>query len=232
MQYLTALYQGDNERVFRALLDILDATHDADPEGLRRDFLRAIRSRLDNEDRTAGAQRSAIAIYLVDIIRAARSNGYQVPPRVLGMYRALLTAETVAHRLGSGRDLRAVGRRFIEDLQRDEFCALLDPEQLRPLVLNHLAVWRDTPVKLHQLLVDLAEDRFVLKTSNSDGPELRRERNRRARGTIAALLSVSAAILSAAAGLRWPDWLWLQTVLLAILAALVLLALWNYRMLR
>ncbi|MET0443175.1 MAG: AarF/UbiB family protein [Pseudorhodoplanes sp.] len=236
MQYLTALYQGDNERVYRALLDILDGTDRADPEGLRRDFLRAIRSRLDNEDRAAmpgiSAARSPIAIYLIDVIRAARSNGYQVPPRVLGMYRALLTAETVAHRLGSRRDLRAVGRRFIEQLQCDDVCESLDPERLKPALLGHLAAWRDAPIKLHQLLADLADDRFVLKTSNADSPDLRRERNRRSRGSIAATLSVSVAILLAVAGLRWPDHIWLQGTLFAALLLLFLLAALNYRALR
>lgn len=236
MQYLTALYQGDNERVYRALLDILDAGDSADPEGLRRDFLRAIRNRLDNEDRSAvpdrAAARSPIAVYLVDIIGAARRHGYQVPPRVLSMYRALLTAETVAHRLGARSDLRAVGRRFIEDLQRDELCALLEPEQLRPLLLGHLNAWRDAPLRLHQLLADLADDRFVLRTSSTDSAELRRERDRRAHGSIAATLSVSIAILLATACLRWPDLIWLQGALLTALLLLFLLAGLSYRQLR
>jgi ubiquinone biosynthesis protein len=236
MQYLTALYQGDNERVYRALLDILDGTERADPEGLRRDFLRAIRSRLDHEDRAAmpgnAARRSPIAIYLIDIIRAARHNGYQVPPRVLGMYRALLTAETVAHRLGSRRDLGAVGRRFIERLQCDEICESFDVDKLKPALLGHLAIWRDAPMKLHQLLGDLADDRFVLQTSNIDSPDLRRERNRRARGHIAATLSVSLAIVLAVAGLRWPDLIWLQFILLGLLLLSFVLAGLNYRALR
>ena len=236
MQYLGALYQGDNERVYRALLDILDGTDRADPEGLRRDFLRAVRNRLDHEDRADmpgnAAARSPIAIYLIDVIRAARNNGFQVPPRVLAMYRALLTAETVAQRLGSRSDLRTVGRRFIERLQCDEICAALDLERLTPALLAHLAVWRDAPVKLNQVLGDLADDRFVLQTSTTDSPDLRRERNRRARGSIAATLSVSVAVLFAVAGLRWPDLVWLQGILFGALLLTFVLAGLNYRSLR
>lgn len=238
MQYLAALYRGDNDRVFRSLLEILVQTDNADPEGLRRDFYEAARERHDNESRNPpkrGAGRtfsSPIANYLVGVMRAARRNGYQIPTRVLAMYRALLTAELVAHQLGSPANLRTVGSRYIEKLQKEEALRVLEVENLQPTLLSYFSLWRDYPGQLSQVLTDLADNRFVLKVNVGENPELKQDRNRRARAVVTSILAVSVAILlvfpgSPAGGGNWLTWL-----LVALLLLLYFITYLQYRRLK
>ncbi|WP_299717143.1 AarF/ABC1/UbiB kinase family protein [Tardiphaga sp.] len=237
MHYLAALYRGDNERVLRALLDILVATEAADPEGLRRDFLAAARARIDHDGRSTREGRgqafsSAIANYLIDVIRAARNNGYQIPTQVLAMYRALLTVELVAHQLGSRADLRSVGRRFIEKLQRDEAFRIIDAENLVPTLLSYFALWRDYPGQASQLLTDLADNRFVLKVNVGESHETEQDRNRRARGLISAILAVSVAVLLAFPGSPAAGGGWITGLLVTLLLLLYLVTYLHYRRLK
>jgi ubiquinone biosynthesis protein len=237
LRYLGALYRGDNEQVFRSLLEILVPTENADPEGLRNDFFAAVRARLD-EQRTKETIRlsdrtysSPIANYLVAVMRAARLNGYQVPVRILAMYRALLTAELVAHQLGSSADLRSVGRELIGKLQSDEMLQGFDSESLEPTLLSYFSLWRDYPGQVSQILTDLADNRFVLKAEVAENAELRQNRNRRARAIVTSIITIGVAILIAFPGFpkesEWITWL-----LVAALLLLYLVTYLQYRRLR
>src|SRR5262249_9677666 len=148
MRYLAALYSGNNENVFRSLLEILVPSERADPEGLRRDFFAAVRARQERRGtahRRGDGGASPVAAYMIAIMRAARRHGYAVPIRILAMYRALLTAEAVAAELGSSVDLQSVGRNFVERLQSEETLHALDLDNLRPALLNYFSLWRDAP---------------------------------------------------------------------------------------
>lgn len=115
--YLVAAYRRDLRAMFAALLELLAPSARPDIAGLRRDFFRASRTLFEDlpawpRRRAAGGTPPPITRWLVATMRAARVHGFEVPARLLAMYRALLTAETVAHRLAPGTDLQAVGLRF------------------------------------------------------------------------------------------------------------------------
>lgn len=234
MRYLGALYRGDNEQVFHSLQEILVPTDRADSEGLRQDFFAAVRSwsserrRSDRRDRGA-SYRSSVANYMIAVMQAARRNGYQVPTRILAMYRALLTAESVAQQLGGDADLHSVGRAFVEQLQTDEALAVLQPENLQSAVLSYYALWREYPSQVSQILSDLADSRFVLKVNVSENADLKRDRNRRTRLIVTSIVAVSTAILIAGVELSSNAGGWLSWMLMAGLLCLYIAVFWQYR---
>jgi ubiquinone biosynthesis protein len=116
-RYLTAVFQRDIPTMFVALLELLAPSPHADVSGLRQDFTRATRALLEAidvaaPDRPPASRRPAVADWLVTIMRAVRSRHFDVPVNLLAMYRTLLTAETVAHRLAPDVSLHTVGLRF------------------------------------------------------------------------------------------------------------------------
>ena len=107
--------------------------------------------------------------------------------------------------------MRAVGQQFFEDLQRDEAVRLLEPENLQRSAFSFFSLWEDYPAQVHQILIDLADGRFVLKVNESEAEDISRLRNLRSRAVIMAILSVAFAVLVAVqdrtAGERWLTWL-------------------------
>jgi ubiquinone biosynthesis protein len=167
-----------------------------------------------SDDLRAERGRSPIAQGMVGMLRAARRNKLHVPTRVLSMYKALLTAETVAYQLGTRVDLRSVGREFFIHLQREEALRGVEPDNLEASFLSMVSVLRDSPGQIQQLLTELSEGRFELKVNISEGPKVRRIRNRRLRLLVTSILSVCIALLLIVpdlpivfgVSLRWPLW--------------------------
>jgi len=140
------------------------------------------------------------------------------------MYKALLTAETVAHELGTNADLRSVGRNFFFELQRDDIISSVEPDNLETSFLSTVALLRDSPGQLQQILTELAEGKFELKVNVSEGAKVRRIKNRRLRLLVTSILSVCVALLLAAPQLpavfdnsRWPLWAALILLYVSIL---------------
>src|SRR6185295_17164503 len=114
MQYLSAVYSADTNRMFNALTDILVPSDETDMDAFRADFLAEIspyinqsrNDQTDYEELNTDTERSPTAQSLVGVLRAARWHKLHVPIRVLAMYRSLLTAEVVAQQLGPRVDLR------------------------------------------------------------------------------------------------------------------------------
>lgn len=238
MHYLSALYRGDNDQVFRYLQEIIIPTPEADPEGLRRDFFAAVRDwaveKDDDADHRAGggAYSSAVANYMISVMRAAHRNGYKMPIGILAMYRALLTAETVANLLGSKTDLRRVGRTFIEELRSREALRALEIENLGPVLSSYVSLWREYPNQVSQILTDLADSRFVLKVNMSENADLRQIRNRRARAVVTSIAAVSVAVLIAFSGTAEGSPVWLRPMLIGLLLLLYLVTYLDYRRLK
>ena len=225
VRYLSTVYEGDAPQMFRALLDVLTAPEGADVEAFRVEFMAACTKWLGGSREEYGQardQRSPIANFLIAVVRAARNNRYIIPARLLAMYRTLLTADTVAHQLSPKVDLRSVGRDFFTSLQTDEALASFSPEVQRTLLPKILALLRDSPGPIHQLLSELAEGRFKLRTETSEDAATQRVRNRRARMVAAAVLSVGLAILLSAPRLPMMGPLPLRLVILVALVVIYL----------
>lgn len=192
LRYLTAVYNDDAALMFKALTEILIAGEFANGEGFRRDFLnvrRRLEGRIDESEQPAGD-------YLSSVLNAARRNGYKIPTSILSIYRALLTAESVAAQLGLADGIRKVGRKFFTELQSQElYSQLFDRNQLQQIFVSLLNLTRDTPRQLNQVLSDLVDGTLSLKVEVGEDPRITRSRKQRARMQVCAVLSVGVAIL-------------------------------------
>jgi ubiquinone biosynthesis protein len=203
LRYLAAVYSGDQGRIFQAVSEILIPSEDTDMEAFRRDF-NAETQRVEFSSAPDGAggketsktERSPFATYLVGMMRAARRNRLRVPARVLAMYRAMLTTETIANRLGLRDGVREIGREFFAGIRRDEIVAQYsDPENLESALLAVLNLKREAPGQLNQLLSELTDGTFSLATRSSDAPAVTRAKNRRTRLMTSAIVSVGVSVL-------------------------------------
>ena len=192
LRYLTAVYNDDSALMFKAMTEILIAGEMADSEGFRRDFLNA-RRMLEGRINAAG---QPAGDYLSSVLNAARRNGYKVPTSILSIYRALLTAETVAAQLGLADGIRQVGRKFFTELQSQElYSHLFDRDRLQQVLVSLLNLKRDTPRQLNQILTDIVDGTLSLKVEVSEDPRIARSRRQKARLEACAILSVGVAVL-------------------------------------
>lgn len=224
MRYLAAVYNRDIPRMYKALTEILVPLDASDLEGFRRDFTAETRSLEGRSLADGTATKSPSAQYLSGLARAARRNGFQIPSRIMSIYRALVTAETVAAELGFEDGLRQVGQEFFLELQRDELLSnLFTRESIMQFLANVLNLTRDSPGQINQILTDVADGTLTLRVQVSEAPRVVRTKNQRARLWTLAIVSVSVAVLLTATSLpavfgislRWP-----------LTAAMLVLYLW------
>jgi len=203
-RYLTAVYDNDAEGMYRALTEILVVEETSDLGGFRRDFFAATAEW--ERRREAGASRhSPLATYLVAILTAARNNGLSIPVGVLGMYRAMVMAEGIAHQLSGEATLLKVGSRFFARLQLERFVEGLDMSTLQATAADLLALLADGPAQVRRLLADVSDDRFELAVSSHYSPAERRAQNDRYRLVAVSIALVALALL--AVGTAAPTWL-------------------------
>jgi ubiquinone biosynthesis protein len=202
MRYLYAAYTDNAQLMFRALTEILIASDDTDLEAFRRDFLDltgAWQRHRDDQPSispvTGRQGRSPTANWMIAVMQTARKHHLRAPPRILSLYRTLLTAESIANQLGADMDLQKVGRKFFEALQRDDILRSLRPEALLPGLVSLFYLVRDSPEQLERLLSQLSDGRFSLNTVTTESPRTQRIQNRRTRLIASAILSVGLALL-------------------------------------
>jgi ubiquinone biosynthesis protein len=196
-RYLAAVYNGNTEEVFRALVNVLEVDDESDVEGFRRDYLaetRQLGSGVGNPGDDAPVQ-SALSGYLVSLLKSARTHRLRVPHRVLSLYRTLLTLDSVVHRLDQPEALSQVGRPFFQSLQVSNAIRGLSVDGLAPTLLAHVALMRDGPRQVSQLLADLSEGSFQLPVRVSESRRVEKRRAREARLVAASMLSISLALL-------------------------------------
>jgi len=213
MRYLAAAYDRDIPRMHKALTEILISTDASDIEGFRRDFTAETRSLEGAAAYGGAAQKSPAARYLTGLARAARRNGFQIPTRILSIYRALVTAETLAAQLGFEDGLQQVGREFFIELQREDLLKnLFTRDSIAQFLASVLNLMHDSPAQINQILTDVADGSLTLRVEVSEAPRVVRTKNQRARLSTLAILSIGAAVLLTAPGLpaifgislRWP----------------------------
>jgi ubiquinone biosynthesis protein len=221
IRYLTSVYSSDLEGMFRGLTDLLIPGGDSDPNQFRADFYEQSRRwRRERSETRRGVvgQDSPTSRYLVGVLRVARENHYSVPRGILSLYRALLTAETLASQLGGDVDLAEVGSRVFQEVQIETLIGAFRPENLPTALLEALQLARDGPGQLRQMLNDLVDGRFVLSVRTEESGKDRLEANARARLVAAALMVVALSLLLMAGnGAVLPPRLHLNVVLWAIL---------------
>jgi ubiquinone biosynthesis protein len=232
-RYISAVYDLDEARIFRALTEILSPGPASDIEQLRRDFMSETRSLEGRQHATTGVNppgRTPASLYIIGLMRAARRNGFRVPRRVLLLYRALLTVETLSAELGLTSGLQRSGRRFFERLQREElFSQLFDRERFGKALANSLTLVQEGPGQLSQIMADLSEGSLRLRVEVTEAPSVVRLRNRQARLWAAAIVSVGMSMLLSSPALPKLAGISVGWPLGAVLAALYIycLILWR-----
>jgi ubiquinone biosynthesis protein len=203
LRYLAAIYGDDPEAMFHGLAELLVPSDATDLEQFRADFYE--QSRIWQREREQAhpgeaGRRSPVAGYMVGVLTAARRNRLRIPVAVLAMYRALLTAETVASQLGGAADLSSVGSRFFNRLLVEQLLETFAPGNLQPLAVELRALLTEAPGQLRRLLADSADGRLELKVRTRESRQDRRHADDRARLVAAATVSVGLALLVAGAG--------------------------------
>lgn len=171
-EYLTALYEDDVDGMTRSMLEVLAHDERSDIDGFRREMAAQTAVWMRERERAgidAGGN-SPLRRYMVEVVAIARRKGLRMPVGLLSMYRALLTAETVAERLGSRADLSSVGERFFRRYRCDQAIASVDADHVMAMGLDVLNLVRSGPGQLHRLLSDLADDKLVLSVRTQASP--------------------------------------------------------------
>ena len=202
-KYLWAVYRGDAEQMYAAVIEILETTEHTDAEGFRREFLAEARAwstrrrseRQHGRDQSRRPYDSAHAQFLIAAMRSARRNGFLIPSSILALYRALLTAESVSRQVAPTIDLSAVGREFFAGLRGQEVWRQLRWENPESVLLSYLTLLRDSPAQLNQILSDVASGRFALRVTMRDAVDVQRVKNQRVRLLTFAILLVGLAVL-------------------------------------
>lgn len=237
VRYLDALYRGDVDAIYKVLLDVLVTTNESDPEGLHRDLL-ALGHDWQNLALAVSAkgfatiQRPPVAQSLVGTLRAAKRNGYRVPPQLLAMYRTLLTSEAMAWRLGSAAELMTAGREFFMALRIHEALGVLDPDNTRSAALSVLNLARDAPGQLNQILSELARGSFQMNVQVTENPRMARHRDQRYRLLTLAVASIGVAFIMGEPGLPRVGPISANLVLGIVLVVLYIRALILWRRMR
>ena len=203
LRYLSAAYSGRADLMFKALMEILIPSEQTDVEAFRREFFVVtstwLRRRADNGQNYAAAapsgNRSPTGQWLIDVMQLARRHSLQVPSGILSIYRALFTAELVANQLRVTLDLKSVGEQFFTRLQIEEVLRLQEPSEIQPTALSLLALLRDSPTQLQQILTELSDGRFALNVTVTETRRSVRAQNRRVLLLVTAILSVDIALL-------------------------------------
>jgi ubiquinone biosynthesis protein len=175
------------------------------------------RQRGDGERRDLKETRGGFGQYLISIMQSARMNRLQVPADILSMYRALLTAETVARQLDPKVDLGAIGREFFTKVQTEELHRSFGHDNLQANALNLITLLRDSPGQLQQLLYEVSEGKFALNVSVTEVPKAVRSQNKRVKVLVTAILSLGITVLLTRAGLPVVRGIHLSWVLWGIL---------------
>ncbi len=235
LRYFEAVYSGRTEQIVKSLSEVLVPAEDSDIEGFRRDAATLtdewVRERNTELYRSATGSRgrSATGQWLVDLMHQARAYRMEIPPRTLALYRALLTAESVANELAV-INFPDVTRRFFESLNTEEAFTNLEPDNLRPILLNMFSLWRDSPMRIHEALSDLAEGRLRINAAVVESAKTSRQRSQRTRLLAASIVSVGLAILLAIPDLPTLRGYPARNLIVALLILDYAYLLWNWRL--
>ena len=259
LNYLAAAYSDNVDVMFDAMLDILVPGDETDVAAFRRDFsaqtrrwMSHIRPEPEDADEpgadviplrssphhTASVDdegeegTSAVAQWMMGTMRVVRRHGLQLPPRVLSMYRTMLTVESVSTGLSPRADIRHVGGPFFTRLRIQEELRAIAPDRLHGTLSSLLGLMRDGPRQLQRVLTDLSEGRLAMTVNFEEVPRTARAWRRRTRLISTSILTVGLSILLAAGNLPLLVGVPLATPLAILLTLLYLSALVQWRRMR
>jgi ubiquinone biosynthesis protein len=202
-RFLAAMSNDDVDGMLGGLTDLLMVNEDTDIDRFRHSFTGLTNAWIQRRDQAPPSGTNvpeSVRGYMIDVLRAARENGYEIPVPLLAVYRTLLGAESLAIQLNSPFDIGRMGRRFFQELQIQQALNSLQLDSLVQTALPLIELLKNTPARLDHLLDRLANDSFVVRVRQSESAHAREQSNIRARLVSASILAVAIAVLIAAAG--------------------------------
>ena len=183
----------------------------------------------------AGAVRdddTVVAQWMMGTMRIVRKHGLQLPPRVVSMYRTMLTIESVAVGLGAKADIRSVGAHYFTRLRIEEEVRALGPDRFGPTLSSVLGLMRDGPRQLQRVLTDLSEGRLSMTMAVDEVPRTAAAWRRRTRLVSTSILTVGLSVLLAAGNLPTAAGVSLETPIAIVLTLLYVSAFLQWRRMR
>jgi ubiquinone biosynthesis protein len=192
LDYLTAVFEEDTERALDPPTEIaaLDSGHLA---AFRRQLLDVVRAR-------AGVDSSPTAVpapleLLAEVLRAGREHRIDMPEGGHLLYRSLVSAERAARALDPDVESVDVMRRALGVARVGSKMRKLQPDRVEATLFDLARLVRDLPGHLQKIFSDLADGSLSLNVWVAEVAQAERNRNRRTRLLVAAVVSVSLAIL-------------------------------------
>ena len=193
--YLRAIYEDDTERMLKGALGLLQRTDRADPEAFRAAFMKAHEKwSAAREDSQAGMR---TGLYMIDVLKASKDHGFQVPRQMLSLYRSLMAAELIATEIAPEENLSSVGPQFFREQERSRFFDRFRKDALLKDIAEAVELLLEGPGRLSRVLEDFSQNRVVLRMESSESPAASRQSDLRAKLVSTAILFVALAILFA-----------------------------------
>lgn len=193
--YLRSIHEDDLDRMIEGALRVLVETRDSNREGFRADLVEAHESWLRAQHDPGSRTRTGV--YMVNVLAAARRNGFGVPKNILALYRSLCTAELIASEIAPETNLSTVGPAFFREQQVRSFLQVFDGDRLQTNARSVVELLLEGPGQFAQILSDIAENRFVLQVEERESPQVRNRRDLRTKLMAAAILAVALTLLLA-----------------------------------
>jgi ubiquinone biosynthesis protein len=199
MHFLFALYKGDLDGVSRSLMSNLTPREEADVEAFRRAWLSAARDTPGladmNHANGNGYAPSISYRWLISLLRVAREHDMWLPARTAALYRTLLILEPAMWRLNREGEPAVVIQEILAEETERETLRLLEPGNLRNGLVTLVRLLHDSPADLHNVIGQIADGSFRLRTYVMEASNVLRARYRSARLITTAILCVCVAVL-------------------------------------
>lgn len=183
LDYLTAVFERELKHMFPSI----DRGDPAAPGDIA-DFRRALLRTVDDKS-TAGD-------FLVEVLCLSRRYDVNLYPSTPTVYGSLARALQVADTLDPGPWLTETALRVLRNGRLQGISDSIRSERLEESAAALVALARDTPGNVHQLVADLAEGTFTLSVRADESPAALRSRNARVRLVVAAICAVGLGILA------------------------------------
>jgi ubiquinone biosynthesis protein len=193
LAYLSAVFGADVERALDPPTDLVAFDDEGDIAAFRRDLLRHLRERATAE--SGQRSQSAPLELLAELLRAARAHRVGLSEGGRLLFRAVVAAGAAAERLDPDVATTDVTRRALGAARVGDKIRQLQPERVERTVFDIARLLRDTPGQLHRILSELADGSFSMNVWVAEVAQAERNRNRRARLLVAAIASVSLAVV-------------------------------------
>jgi predicted unusual protein kinase regulating ubiquinone biosynthesis (AarF/ABC1/UbiB family) len=194
VKLLLSMGEGRAEETARALLSLAERSGNVDETAFRRAIAEIV---ADNHGVDIG--RLSAGVIIMELSRAAVSNGLRPPPELSMLGRALLTLDDVARRLDPTMDPNETIREQAVEIMRARLSGSMSAGSLYAGVLEAKEFAEKFPGRVNKVMDALAEGELTLNVTGIEQQEIihgiQKLANRLTAGVVIAALIVGAAML-------------------------------------